>query len=139
MTTQYFKRIGDELVEDMEKPDSRDYYDSIHGYFKQKDWDMDYAAYNSRPRYPINPSDLDKFKEGESYEEGKDFHLMKDWGNSPVEIKAFSIIKDNDMSKEDEQDALWNDVYFKIVNWDKLGSVLKQELKSKYTLTPKTN
>jgi hypothetical protein len=62
-----FTRIGDKLVIDMEEPN----------YKTAASWQNKIEAYNSRPSYPINPSDLKEFEEGKQYELNVHFEVRK--------------------------------------------------------------
>jgi hypothetical protein len=108
MQNQYI-RIGNRLMLDEPEPrwnggDANEWQHYL----------IELGMYNDRPSYPINPSDDDCFKEGERYEEGKDFQLH----DTPVDIRlaegldgwpkyyerstektAFAIHKANDCSK----------------------------------------
>jgi hypothetical protein len=139
-----YKRIDNRLVLEMEVP-SRDDILYMSDYWKE---------YNSRPSFEINPSDLDKFNFVDGYEKDKHFYTAFTHESGDGSPFAFALPKDIDMSGEDEQDKLWYEAALTLYNshnpFTKVDTEVGQRilrgfakdmhvLKSKYTLTPKTN
>lgn len=69
MSNNYFKRIDNRLVLEMEEPKPKDY-----GFIS--DYEYELFQYNFRPSYAINPADDERFNFEDSYEKDVDFVVL---------------------------------------------------------------